>query len=64
MALPTKDKIDDEWFCNIPPFLSIVVYAMRPVLLRTIQGEVHENLAARLPTGKTGGRKEIRLQKR
>jgi hypothetical protein len=31
MALTTKDKVGDEWFCNIPPFLGMVVDAMRPV---------------------------------
>lgn len=63
MALTTKDEVADEPTGNSPSFLSMMMYAIRPDILKTILGEVHENLAAGLPTDKTGGRQEIRLQK-
>lgn len=30
MALTTKEEVVDESFGNIPPFLSMIVYAIRP----------------------------------
>jgi hypothetical protein len=54
--------VDRDWvgchFHNIPPFFIMVKHgshqkgyeAMRQVLRRSIQGEVHEKMAASLPT--------------